>query len=211
MTKKVFIVNSSRPYARLFERLGFDVTQHHSKASLLCFTGGADVTPALYGAFTHKLTSCSPLRDRDEGTVFNLASTAGVPMVGICRGAQFLNVMSGGSMYQHVTGHTRYHQMVDVGSGEKILVSSTHHQMMKPSERGEILAYAAEGGTREWYEGEEFKSDVSDRDIEVVYYRHTNCLCFQPHPEFFDKHEELPRMSTYFGELINKRLLKGQP
>ena len=130
-----------------------------------------------------------------------------IPMVGICRGGQFLNVMSGGEMYQHVEKHCGYHEIIDVDSGETVLVSSTHHQMMKPSKQGALIAYSNLQGSREWYEGSIFKKDISDQDIEVVYYKHSNCLCFQPHPEFFRPEEELPRMTTYFGELVAKFLV----
>lgn len=51
-------------------------------------------------------------------------------MVGICRGAQFLNVMAGGKMIQHVEGHAIHgtHEIVvtDVYGGVKLIKSPLH-------------------------------------------------------------------------------------
>src|SRR5687768_16963203 len=71
---------------------------------LICFTGGEDVTPSLYGEVKHPLTYNNPERDKHEVEYFN--QFIGIPKVGICRGGQFLNVMSGGKLHQHILGHT---------------------------------------------------------------------------------------------------------
>lgn len=205
--RKIFIEHSSGAYQRLFERLGFQIVYAPDAADVVCFTGGADVSPSMYGAAQHPYTANDPYRDDKESRLFRFCRQENIPMVGICRGGQFLNVMSGGEMYQHVDGHGRYHEIIDVDSGETILVSSTHHQMMKPAADAKLIAYSTLMGSREWYEGSIFKRDISQQDIEVVYYKHSNCLCFQPHPEFFSPEEELPRMSTYFGELISQYLV----
>ena len=105
-------------------------------------------------------------------------------MAGICRGAQFLNVMNGGKMWQHVTGHavSKGHIATDLVSGEEVLVTSTHHQMMIPSAHGKVLAVANVAGHKYSYDkGEE--GGVTP-DIEVVFYEDTKSLCFQPHPEY---------------------------
>lgn len=204
MSKKVFIVNGSQAYANLFLSLGFMLTSQIEKASLVCFTGGADVTPSLYGAEKHVQTGNSVARDMQEKLVFDNARELGIPCVGICRGAQFLNVMSGGEMYQHVTDHTRSHYIVDNITGETVYVSSTHHQMMKPSADGLLVASSNLGGQREWYEGTVFKRDKSTCDNEVVYYANTNSLCFQPHPEFDSA--EYVGMRIYFASLLQRYL-----
>lgn len=126
----------------------------------------------------------------------------GIKSLTITQLGQFLNVMSGGRMYQHVEKHTRSHSMTDVRTGETIYVSSTHHQMMMPSNKATIIATAALGGLREWYDGEVFHKDVSNEDIEVVWYADTKCLCFQPHPEFMQA--EYEGMLAYFGKLLKE-------
>lgn len=78
----------------------------------LIVTGGKDVDPARYGQEPHPSTD-EPRRDRDawEDALLTAAIDARVPFLGICRGAQMLNVALGGTLHQHlpdVIGSTRY-------------------------------------------------------------------------------------------------------
>lgn len=203
----VFIVNSSAAYADMFKRLGHDVVTDFTQAELVCFTGGEDVTPSMYGHAKHHTTWNNEYRDRYEADVYRMSRVMGLPMVGICRGAQFLNVMSGGEMYQDVSGHTVSHSITDLETGEVIEVSSTHHQMMKPSQKAILVASSTLGGDVTWWEGQVFKREVSNQDIEVVYYPETDCLCFQPHPEFI--HSRYEGMTKYFGNLLERFLIKS--
>ena len=204
---KVGIIDGSFSYRKLFEDGGHQIVSSVEDADLVCFTGGEDVTPALYGATKHPKTYNSALRDAREEEAFKICKELGIPMVGICRGGQFLNVMSGGTMYQHVTGHTGDHELVDRLTGQVMLVSSTHHQMMKPANNAIIIATANQGGRREWYEGDVFHADLSEEDYEVLYYEDTKCLCFQPHPEFTDpKYKD---MKEYFHNLIETIVFEG--
>ena len=198
----VLIISSSPAYASLFSRLGHNIVMDIGKAELVVFTGGEDVTPRYYDAKGHQRTHNNPYRDAREAMIFEDALSRKLPMVGICRGGQFLNVMSGGSMYQHVESHCGSHEITDVLTGETVLVSSTHHQMMKPSEKGLLVASSTLMGSREWYEGEVFKKDTSNEDIEVVFYQHTRSLCFQPHPEFTGA--EYDGMLTYFEKCLER-------
>ena len=107
-------------------------------------------------------------------------------------------------MYQHVQGHGISHDITDLETGSVVYASSTHHQMIKPSPEALLVASSRIGGAREWYEGEVFKRDVSEQDIEVVYYKDQECLCFQPHPEFGSvEYEEL---KEYFASLLSRYL-----
>lgn len=207
---KVMIVGGGwGGYAELvLQVLGGAITEDIQQANLVMFTGGADVSPELYGDMKHPATGNDPYRDARETRIFNICMAQKIPMVGICRGGQFLNVMSGGRMYQHVSKHgiSGGHEITDLETGETIFVSSTHHQMMMPSPKGVLVASSALGGEREWYEGQVFKKDVSKEDIEVVYYEHTNALCFQPHPEH--NKPEYKRMKEYFKGLVEKFLVR---
>lgn len=204
--KSVYIISGSQQYANLFEELGYKTTAVIDHADFVCFTGGADVTPAMYGDNKHQYTGNDIARDQREVKIFDLCQQRQLPTVGICRGGQFLNVMSGGRMYQHVTKHGIHgtHDMIDVETGENIPVTSTHHQMFMPSDKAVVVAIATLGGDREWYDGQVFKRDVSNTDYEVLYYEHTNSLCFQPHPEFGG--EALQPMKRYFAHCLNKYL-----
>ncbi|MCV7071535.1 gamma-glutamyl-gamma-aminobutyrate hydrolase family protein [Mycolicibacterium rufum] len=83
----------------------------------LIITGGRDVDPAAYGSERHPSTDepveDSRTRDAFELALLQSALRRGVPVLGICRGAQVLNVALGGTLHQHlpdVVGHTRHQQ-----------------------------------------------------------------------------------------------------
>lgn len=201
---KICIVNSSYAYEQLFKGFGFTIVHTAAEADVMVFTGGEDVSPNLYGDQKHPYTHNSYHRDVFERAIFDAALERDVPMIGICRGAQFLNVMSGGRMYQHVDEHTRSHPLVDMQTGETIYVTSTHHQMMLPQGKYELVAVSQLRGKREWFEGEIFKRDISEQDNEVVYYPLTKCLCFQPHPEMGQGAADYEGMRKYFRSLITR-------
>ena len=78
----------------------------------LIITGGADINPSRYGHDKGPQTQDSEdLRDALEDTLLQAARDRGMPILGICRGAQMLNVHLGGTLHQHlpdVVGHDRY-------------------------------------------------------------------------------------------------------
>jgi len=89
----------------------------------LVITGGRDVDPASYGHVKHPSTD-EPARDRDawEFALLHGALARRLPVLGICRGAQLLNIALGGTLHQHlpdVVGHTR-HQ-----AGNAVFTTST--------------------------------------------------------------------------------------
>lgn len=202
---KVYIVGGgSDGYSRMFQNAGWEVVRDFLTVDLLQFTGGEDVSPVLYGEARHEYTGCSLERDMYEAGFFAFAQRMGIPMAGICRGGQFLNVMSGGKMYQHVSEHAtgRNHNLTDVATGRRILVSSTHHQMMRAGPDGELLATANLGGFKEYMEGGEVARAIGgEADTESVYYPTTKALCFQPHAEFFQPGHEC---FEYYFELIER-------
>ena len=67
----------------------------------LLLTGGEDVDPARYGAQPHpKLGSLDPRRDENELALITEARARDLPILGICRGIQILNVAYGGTLIQ---------------------------------------------------------------------------------------------------------------
>lgn len=69
----------------------------------LVICGGWDIESTLYGQEpTDKMEETDPLRDRTEMTLLSAALEADMPVLGICRGAQMLNVHLGGTLHQHV-------------------------------------------------------------------------------------------------------------
>jgi len=83
-----------------------------SRIDGLVVTGGADIDPARYGqGLAEKHEGFEALRDEWEDQLLSAALEADIPVLGICRGAQMLNVHLGGTLHQHlpdVVGHDRY-------------------------------------------------------------------------------------------------------
>lgn len=200
----VYIEFGNPEYKLLFIRLGFTLVPSPEMAQLIVFTGGADVSPYLYGDKPHPFTGSHAVRDAKEERLFAWATEHNVPCVGICRGGQFLNVMSGGRMYQHVEKHTTPHYITDHETGQVVYVSSTHHQMMMPGEGAQVVATSNLKGKREWYDGQVERRDVADEDYEVVFYPSSQSLCFQPHPEFSG--ESYEPMVEYFKSVLERFL-----
>jgi putative glutamine amidotransferase len=91
-------------------------------------TGGADINPQRYGQKPGPHTQASEdLRDTFESALLDAALARHMPVLGVCRGAQMLNVHLGGTLHQHlpdVVGHDRYR----VGDG----VFHTEHMTIHP-------------------------------------------------------------------------------
>ena len=69
----------------------------------LVLAGGNDVEPSLYGAERHPETNeTMPQRDRAEIALARRAVERDIPLLGICRGMQVLNVAFGGTLHQHL-------------------------------------------------------------------------------------------------------------
>jgi putative glutamine amidotransferase len=69
----------------------------------LLLTGGADVDPTSYGARPHPETrGTRPERDRFELALAHAALERGMPVLGICRGMEIVNVACGGTLEQHL-------------------------------------------------------------------------------------------------------------
>lgn len=204
----VYIISGSVQYAEMFLRNKFTVVANIDDAELVCFTGGEDVNPALYGEDRHPKTHCNPKRDENESLLFKMLKEKQIPMVGICRGGQFLNVMNGGMMFQHVTGHTENHEVTDIETGQLIYCSSTHHQMMRPSKDAKIVAVTPTRGLKEYMSSLYISTLIrKENDIEVLWYEDTKCLCFQPHPEFHSPIYQ--NCEKYFFDLIKRYISKG--
>ena len=199
--KKVF-VQGPMTYANVVEDA--EVVYDLSKADLVIFTGEADVYPGLYSETTHQATSYDSQRDVRDKTLYEKAKELGIPMLGICRGAQFLTVMSGGKLIQHVEGHaiSNTHpitlvdpEMIDFDK-ETIPMTSTHHQMMYPyvlaEDKYSILAYSTDMLSNFHWKDEDTQYDMFEREEpEIIHYTKTNCLCIQGHPERMTNNEEV--------------------
>lgn len=203
---KVAVLYDELNYVRMWRDNGHDVipSKEFQEADVVQFTGGADVTPSLYEEDRHPTTQPDPMRDDHEIWLFEECLSLGIPMAGICRGGQFLNVMSGGRLWQDVDGHAigGTHLAVDTRTGKMIDVTSTHHQMMRAGEGGEVLLVASEANKLDKMQGNGIVTVPAKRgeDVEAVWYPETQCLCYQPHPEYMGG---TPCQQWYF-ERINE-------
>ena len=176
----------------MFGLRGFERVFEPDKADFVIFTGGADVSPFLYGEPRHSKTVTSFTRDLQDITTLRKCGHNQVK-IGICRGAQFLNVMLGnGRLYQHVEGHATaggHTAKETYDGGREFLVSSTHHQMMIPGSSGKVLLAAAKSLSKETASTTIYRQrNLADKnfydDPEAVIYQDYDTFCFQPHPEY---------------------------
>ncbi|SFO90235.1 putative glutamine amidotransferase [Amycolatopsis arida] len=86
-----------------------------STVDALVLVGGADIDPARYGRPPHPATVTRPERDAFEFALLDAALAAGLPVLGVCRGMEVLNVALGGTLVQHlpeVAGHAAHQPAV---------------------------------------------------------------------------------------------------
>jgi putative glutamine amidotransferase len=87
----------------------------------LVLAGGVDIAPESYGAEPHPATNGTvPERDRAEIALTRRAVERDIPVLGICRGMQLLNVALGGTLDQHVpdgVGHEEHRRNVGTFEG----------------------------------------------------------------------------------------------
>ncbi len=188
---KVFVVGNDPSVENMWLLFGASICSNLDAADLVQFTGGEDVSPHLYGQHAHSTTWFNRERDTREIAIFKIAQKRGIPMAGICRGGQFLNVMNGGQMWQDVNGHAvgSVHSAVDRFTGETFKVTSTHHQMMIPGKEGVVVVEAQCATRKEMCTSiGTGKATISEAvlqpDVEAVFYSKNKCFCFQPHPEY---------------------------
>ena len=136
----------------------------------LVLQGGADISPLAYGEEPLKPEwAGDPVRDRYEISLVKAFTAADRPVLGICRGAQLINVALGGSLHQDIPHHRsdEYDQhahevRLEPGSGLARLygetgprrVVSIHHQAIKDLGRGLQVEARAEDGVIEAVRGE---------------------------------------------------------
>lgn len=150
------------------------------------FWGGADVDPSFYNRPRSKMCYISNIdKDAKDRLRMEELIKEGVPIIGICRGAQLLNVVNGGILVQHIDGHAmgKEHMATEVATGLAYNVSSTHHQMMIAHQDGQILFKDFNGAYGVHWDDVD-TSMFYNYVTEVVYYPKTKSLCIQPHPEW---------------------------
>ena len=202
MVTSVYVQNGCEyvDVARMFDsREGYLVVDDVKEASLICFIGGSsDVDPWLYSE-ENKSSEVDNIDDFNSVGLFYYAANLGIPCVGICRGAQFLNVMNEGGMIQNIEGHSSGTHQVLIASKamtyyseyDYLFTNTIHHQSMVVGNGGEVIAFA-------------------DNCPEVIAYNNdVPCLCVQFHPEWsLGDEEKDERLENFFFALVVNELLE---
>jgi len=148
---------------------GDDIIQILDICDGILFTGGHDVSPDIYGMIDEvgNVVSCKA-RDDMELKLLNTAMEKNIPLLGICRGIQFINAALGGTLYQdiptqHPTG-TEHHQSApydepvhsvnikrdsplhELLKKDTLQVNSYHHQAVRELAQGlDVMAVSEDG------------------------------------------------------------------
>ena len=179
-------------------RLYYELTYNPSQADIIIISGGADISPSWYGEMALPGTHPNLDQDLSEFAAITYALNNGVPLAGICRGAQFINCLAGGRLRQDVTKHRGQNHQVQDKDGGLFTVNSLHHQMMVPSERTnyELLLWANEGSQ------DTFEKKPIITEVEALFYPDMAALCFQPHPEFGNSGNTTELFFNYVENLL---------
>lgn len=145
-----------------------DIRQITESLDGFLFTGGHDVSPSVYNAQDNGKCVCCPERDRMEALLFDHVYAADKPAFGICRGIQFINSYTGGTLYQDLPSErpskVEHHQeppydipvhqvaiikdtpLYSLLESETLAVNSYHHQAVKDlSPRLSVMAVSEDG------------------------------------------------------------------
>jgi hypothetical protein len=193
--KDLIIVAGPGHYGAPFRKIG-NVTHKLKKLisnpdriKLMVFSGGEDVHPTLYGG-EDQIGCCFTNIKRDvlEKSIFEFCKDHNIKMTGICRGFQFLNVMAGGFMYQHLERHSlfRMHDCYFPHTNKVMRVTSTHHQLVGLPDSAFPIAWSYPKRS-DFYVGPD--GDFVDPEkepeyeIEAAIFPEINAMGVQYHPE----------------------------
>jgi putative glutamine amidotransferase len=129
----------------------------------LIVCGGPDVDPALYREEVNGSVGIVPQRDQAEMALIEGYVKAGKPILGVCRGAQILNVYFGGTLHQHLSNaeihtpgvpevyiphsaHAEQGSVLHALYGSDFSINSHHHQAVKDLAPGlEVMGKSSDG------------------------------------------------------------------
>ena len=156
--KRVYLSVRLKDYENALSLIGARCAETPREADLLLLPGGGDVHPRFYGQQINGSTDIDEARDGRELALVDKFLRAGKPIVGICRGLQLLNVYFGGTLRQHIEGHSqidgvdRLHAINTAPGllralyGARFTVNSAHHQAVETLGEGlQVLACAPDG------------------------------------------------------------------
>lgn len=193
---------------------------------VLVIWGGGDISPTIYDQVPNKFTGASEIlskRDQLEMEMALKAMELGIPIIGICRGAQLMCALSGGTLVQHVENHAGGYHPISTADGRNYNCPSLHHQMMFPWPRDgkggcefEMIAWSTKPRSTVYFvepyddgaggEGSKhFPKEVeipNKQEPEIIWIPKSKALCIQSHPEFIASREH--PFVQYTLELTNR-------
>lgn len=172
----------------------------------LVIWGGADISPTIYKQPVHERCGAGAelsVGDRIEVAACEAAMARGIPIIGVCRGAQLVCALAGGILVQDVQNHGGNHR-ITTKDGRSIVTSSVHHQMMYPfkmeKDEYDLIAWADQPRSNQ-YHGVKVAPEV---EPEIVFFPKIKALGIQGHPEFMSPDHEFV---TYCNDLVREYLV----
>lgn len=182
-------------------------TQLTNNNSILILHGGADISPSIYKHKPSKWTQADEhlsSRDLSEVLLAERAIELGIPIFGICRGAQLACALAGGSLIQHTSGHTGGNHLVATSDGNEYISTTCHHQMMNTENTEyELLAWAAPSLSNCYIVENEDQVKLKV-EPEVVFFPEIKAIAVQGHPEWM---EESTPFVQYCINLVKEKLV----
>ena len=156
--KTVYLSVRLKNYENALALVGAPLAETPEDADVLLLPGGGDVHPRFYGQAMNGAESLDEARDARELALTDAFLRAGKQIIGVCRGLQVLNVCFGGTLRQHIEGHSqidgvdRLHAINTAPGflrelyGARCTVNSAHHQAVWRLGTGlQVLACADDG------------------------------------------------------------------
>ena len=138
--KTIYLSQPLPNYLAALALLGLSAADTPETADALLLTGGGDIHPHFYGQRAAHAADIDETRDLRELALTRTFAAEGKPTFGICRGLQVINVAFGGTLRQHIDGHSqldgidRLHEthtddaLLRSLYGTRFTVNSAHHQ-----------------------------------------------------------------------------------
>ena len=139
------------------ERISVRHRPRHDDYRGLVIGGGEDISPEHYGGDLHEQVRLDPERDALEIEWIEWALSRNVPLLGICRGAQLINVVLGGDLHQDIRGMRQFtynrpgllptkqvaltagSRVATICRRQRIRVNSLHHQAVRNCGAGLVV------------------------------------------------------------------------
>jgi putative glutamine amidotransferase len=191
----------------------------------IVFTGGGDIDPYLYGEDDeHKsVYGINELRDHYEFALLNEAVRQNIPILGICRGLQLINVGFGGTLYQDIVSLRPNSDKIGHNGGGNLVKGNYasnpyHHVRVKTdsliADVYQMLTFRANSyhhqAVRNLGEGLVVGARAGDGVVEALYHKDRPILATQFHPEMMYNLNQLHYHSAPFDWLVTQALSRAK-